>query len=209
MKLRRGRRVWAPPRRSACGSSRLAYVGITRAKRSVRISFAQNRRNRGLYQSAIPSRFVDELPEDNVEVVERKGPFSGVYKDFGGAYANPFAHKSRFDRDAGFDNARDARSGGSGGFSSTYDTPGWQRAQRRAAADWNRDAKAQRNRQPLTIEGELVASSTAEARYAIGERVFHLKFGYGEVVAVDGNKLTIAFDKAGQKRVMDNYVERT
>ncbi len=188
---------------------RLAYVGITRARKSARISFAQNRRNRGLYQSAIPSRFVDELPEDNVEVVERKGPFSGVYKDFGGAYANPFAQKSRFDRDAGFDNARDARSGGSGGFSSTYDTPGWQRAQRRAAADWNLDAKAQRNRQPLTIEGELVASSTAEARYAIGERVFHLKFGYGEVVAVDGNKLTIAFDKAGQKRVMDNYVERT
>lgn len=176
---------------------RLAYVGITRAKKSARISFAQNRRNRGLYQSAIPSRFVDELPEANVDVIERKGPFSGAYQGFG-AYANPFG-ASRFDRQG---------AAPSGGFSSTYDTPGWQRAQKRTATDWNRDAKAQRARQPLTIEGELVASSSAEPRYAIGERVFHLKFGYGEIVAVDGNKLTITFDKAGEKRVMDNYVER-
>ena len=188
---------------------RLAYVGITRAKKSARISFAQNRRNRGLYQSAIPSRFIDELPDENVEVIERKGPFGGAYQNFGGAYANPFAPRSRFDRQAGnFSETAGSSGRPSGGFSSTYDTPGWQRAQARTAADWNRDAKAQRARQPVTIEGELVASSTAEPRFAVGERVFHLKFGYGEIVAVDGNKLTIAFDKAGQKRVMDNYVDR-
>ncbi len=68
---------------------RLAYVGITRAKKSARISFAQNRRNRGLYQSAIPSRFVDELPDEDVEVIERKGPFGGAYQNFGGNH-NPF-----------------------------------------------------------------------------------------------------------------------
>ncbi len=188
---------------------RLAYVGITRAKKSACISFAQNRRNRGLYQSAIPSRFVDELPDENVEVIERKGPFGGAYQNFGGTFANPFARRSRFDRQgSSFGEKANGAARPSGGFSSTYDTPGWQRGQRRAAAGWNQDTKAQRARQPLTIEGELVASSTAEPRYAVGERVFHLKFGYGEIVAVDGNKLTIAFDKAGQKRVMDNYVER-
>lgn len=186
---------------------RLAYVGITRAKKSARISFAQNRRNRGLYQSAIPSRFVDELPDEDVEVIERKGPFGGAYQNFGGNH-NPFG-SSRFDRNATGRTNSGSSSSAPGGFSSTYDTPGWQRAQKRSASDWNRDAKAQRARQPLTIEGELVASSSAEAQYAIGERVFHLKFGYGEVIAVDGNKLTIAFDKAGEKRVMDNYVERT
>jgi DNA helicase-2/ATP-dependent DNA helicase PcrA len=46
------------------------------------------------------------------------------------------------------------------------------------------------------------------SRYAVGDRVFHLKFGYGDVTAVDGNKLTVEFDKAGQKRVVDSFVER-
>ncbi|HRY05593.1 MAG TPA: UvrD-helicase domain-containing protein [Hyphomicrobiaceae bacterium] len=185
---------------------RLAYVGITRAKKNARISFAQNRRNRGLYQSAIPSRFVDELPEANVEVIERKGPFGGTYQNFG-TYRNPFT-TSRFDRQATSRASSGSSSPAAGGFSSTYDTPGWQRAQKRTAADWNREAKAQRARQPLTIEGELVASSSAKPRFEVGERVFHLKFGNGEIVAIDGNKLTIAFDKAGEKRVMDSYVER-
>jgi len=68
--------------------------------------------------------------------------------------------------------------------------------------------KAQR-KAPLTIEGELIAKSTGTASsFAVGERVFHQKFGNGNVVAVDGNKLTIAFDKAGEKRVVDSFVER-
>ncbi len=66
-----------------------------------------------------------------------------------------------------------------------------------------------RRRGPLTIEGELVAKSTGTvSAFAIGDRVFHLKFGNGNVTAVDGNKLTIQFDKAGEKRVVDGFVER-
>ncbi|MFN3657128.1 MAG: ATP-dependent helicase, partial [Pseudolabrys sp.] len=66
-----------------------------------------------------------------------------------------------------------------------------------------------RKRAPLTIEGELIAKSTGTASaFAVGDRVFHQKFGNGNVVAVDGNKLTIAFDKAGEKRVVDSFVER-
>jgi DNA helicase-2/ATP-dependent DNA helicase PcrA len=64
-------------------------------------------------------------------------------------------------------------------------------------------------REPLTIEGELVAKSTGiESPFAIGERVFHQKFGNGNIIVIDGNKLTIAFDKAGEKRVVDSFVER-
>jgi DNA helicase-2/ATP-dependent DNA helicase PcrA len=64
-------------------------------------------------------------------------------------------------------------------------------------------------RSPLTIDGELIAKSTgATSHFTPGDRVFHLKFGNGNVVAVDGNKLTIAFDKAGEKRVVDSFVER-
>ena len=66
-----------------------------------------------------------------------------------------------------------------------------------------------KKRTPLTIEGELIAKSTgATSSFAVGERVFHQKFGNGNVTAVDGNKLTIAFDKAGEKRVVDSFVER-
>jgi DNA helicase II / ATP-dependent DNA helicase PcrA len=64
-------------------------------------------------------------------------------------------------------------------------------------------------RVPLTIEGELVAKSTGTvSAYSIGDRVFHQKFGNGNVTAIDGNKLTIQFDKAGEKRVVDSFVER-
>jgi DNA helicase-2/ATP-dependent DNA helicase PcrA len=62
---------------------------------------------------------------------------------------------------------------------------------------------------PLTIEGELIAKSSGPASsFRPGDRVFHLKFGNGNVTAVDGNKLTIVFDKAGEKRVVDSFVER-
>ena len=64
-------------------------------------------------------------------------------------------------------------------------------------------------RRLLTIEGELVAKSTGTVSdFAIGDRVFHQKFGNGNVTAIDGNKLTIQFDKAGEKRVVDSFVER-
>ena len=50
--------------------------------------------------------------------------------------------------------------------------------------------------------------SAAASSYAAGERVFHQKFGYGKITGIDGNKLTIDFDKAGSKRVLDSFVER-
>ena len=98
---------------------RLAYVGLTRARRQAKVSFAQNRRNRGLWQAAAPSRFVDELPEANVEVIEPKSPYGG---SVGGAGRfNPYGH-SRFDEPAA-------------GFQSGYTTPGWQRAKEQ----WSRE----------------------------------------------------------------------
>ena len=79
----------------------------------------------------------------------------------------------------------------------------------RAAQPAARAAAAPRKREPITIDGTLVAASTAEgAGLAIGTRVFHQKFGYGRVAQVDGNKLTVDFDKAGQKKVVDSFVER-
>jgi DNA helicase II / ATP-dependent DNA helicase PcrA len=161
---------------------RLAYVGITRAKERAFISFAQNRRVHNMWQTALPSRFIDELPEAHVEVAAMSNSYGGYGL---GSYGEG---SSRFDEVKP--------------FRSSYDTPGWQRAQKAHEA-----GTAMRS-SPRMIEGELSASGTAASAYEGGERVFHQKFGYGRVTRVEGNKLTIAFDKAGEKRVIDSFVER-
>jgi DNA helicase-2/ATP-dependent DNA helicase PcrA len=156
---------------------RLAYVGLTRAKEKAIISFVANRRTHGLWQSAIPSRFIDELPEAHVEA--RSDDHSGFGRG-GGAFAES-------------------------NFTSTYESPGWRRA-RGADARGPGGARAS-----MVIEqtATLVATSDpAAASYKSGERVFHQKFGYGCVKIVDGNKLTVEFEKAGEKRVIDTFVAR-
>ncbi len=66
-----------------------------------------------------------------------------------------------------------------------------------------------RARGPLTIEGELVAKSTgANSAFRARDRVFHQKFGNGTVLHVEGNKLTIHFDRAGEKKVVDSFVQK-
>ena len=178
---------------------RLAHVGITRARKRAKIYFATNRRIHGTWNTTIPSRFLDELPADHVEVTESKG---GSGWGGAGGYG-----ASRFDD--------------IGAFGSSYTTPGWQRAQANrsrgggggfseSGGSYSRgDSGFAKKRAPLTIDGELVAKSTgATSDFELGNRVFHQKFGYGEVVKVDGNKLTIAFDKAGEKKVVDSFVER-
>lgn len=169
---------------------RLAYVGITRAKKRLNISFAQNRRVHGSWQSAMPSRFLDELPDAHADMIMESGGYGyGRYGAANGGYG-----ASRFDEPAS-------------PFDRTGASPGWQRAQ----TNW-RSPSATRNRSrgaPLDIDGELVAASSEHLppAYSVGQRVFHQKFGYGPIVEVDGNKLTIDFEKAGQKRVVASFVE--
>ena len=90
-------------------------------------------------------------------------------------------------------------------FGSGYTSPGWKRAQSRGVMGGGG------NRQGV-IEGEgrLVAVSepSAGGRFAMAERVFHQKFGYGKVVGIEGNKLTVSFEKAGEKKVIDSFVEK-
>jgi DNA helicase II / ATP-dependent DNA helicase PcrA len=195
---------------------RLAHVGMTRARKRAKIYFVSNRRMRGSWSASLPSRFVDELPEPHVEVAESKG--------FGGF--------------AGYGNVGGSRFDQTETFGSTYGTPGWQRARSRggnfgSGGDFGssggtggsggfRDAGpsyaakpapaaggAPRRRAPITIEGELVAKSTGTvSTFSIGDRVFHQKFGNGNVRHVEGNKLTIYFDHSGEKKVVDSFVAR-
>jgi DNA helicase-2/ATP-dependent DNA helicase PcrA len=182
---------------------RLAHVGLTRARRRAKLYFATNRRIHGTWSTTIPSRFLDELPAHNVEITESKG---GSGWGGAGGYG-----PSRFDNVES--------------FGSSYATPGWQRAQanrarggrqnygfeERQSSFGSRDTGgfAKQKRAPLVIEGELIAKSTGTSSdFNLEDRVFHQKFGYGHVVKVDGNKLTIAFEKAGEKKVVDSFVER-
>jgi DNA helicase-2/ATP-dependent DNA helicase PcrA len=218
---------------------RLAYVGLTRAKKNLHIWFVSNRRIHGLWQSTIPSRFLDELPEAHVEVDEGSSSYGGYGSAYGGgSFAsgrggrqNPYG-ASRFDNlGAGGSGSGAAGNTGAGGgsFSNTYATPGWQRAQqnRTEATDRNWGTRSGHAVERIgygetdsgygagrgsikgrTIDGELVAKSVSDtpSPFTVGDRVFHQKFGNGNVVAIDGNKLTIDFDKAGQKRVLDGFV---
>ncbi|WP_404927568.1 ATP-dependent helicase [Mesorhizobium sp. ORM16] len=210
---------------------RLAYVGVTRAKKNLHIWFVSNRRIHGLWQSTIPSRFLDELPETHVEVAESGNSYGGYGNSYGGG---SFA-SGRGGQGAGrqnpygasrFDNVGAEKSGA---FSNSYATPGWQRAQqnRTEATDRNWGSRSGHQVERIgygetdsgygagrtsikgrTIDGELVAKSVADtpSPFNVGDRVFHQKFGNGNIAAIEGNKLTIDFDKAGQKRVLDGFV---
>ena len=161
---------------------RLAYVGITRAREEARISFAANRQVYGRWTSQLPSRFVDELPVAHVEASSETGYYGGG--------PGMQQHGSRWDE--------------SPSFGSGYSSPGWRRAQ---AANYRGSHPGRQ--QVIEGDGRLVVSgSEAKSDYSRGDRVFHIKFGYGTVKSIEGNKLTVAFDKAGEKKVIDSFVEK-
>ncbi|WP_181461091.1 ATP-dependent helicase, partial [Candidatus Bartonella washoeensis] len=143
---------------------RLAYVGLTRAKKHLHIWFVSNRKIHGFWQSTLPSRFLNELPEEHIEVVEIETSYGGYGKSHF-KYQNPFYND--------------------------YSKSGWKRAQK-------------------NIEGKVIAQSVSEtpSNFSINDRIFHIKFGYGHISAIDGHKLTIVFEKAGEKRVLDNFVSK-
>jgi DNA helicase-2/ATP-dependent DNA helicase PcrA len=157
---------------------RLAYVGITRAEELCTISFASNRRVYGQWQSQLPSRFIDELPQDHVEVLTPPGLMGGGY----GAAAPGFGGSALEERVSRAD---------------VYNSPGWRRLQDRQGI---RPVSQPREARNVTIDLQ------ADSAYSVGERVFHVKFGYGKVTGIEGDKLDIRFDKAGEKKIVARFV---
>ena len=157
---------------------RLAYVAITRARRTCIILHAANRRIYGQWTSSIPSRFVGELPPEHVEEESSMTGGASLWRANWSERADPFADVQRGD--------------GRG--------PGWQRAKQ----------SGQFNRDPVRIvEARASAVSLGNKGrddMSVGLRVFHQKFGYGQVAEIEGNKLEIDFETAGRKRVMDSFV---
>ena len=137
---------------------RLAYVGLTRARQRAIVSHADNRRIYGKWQRSIPSRFLEELPDDEVNVT-------------GSASL-----------------ARDSRIAAATSFSGQFPLVA---RRTRVIEAWEQPARPAR---PDAIP--------------VGSRLFHQKFGHGTVTSVDDDKLDVAFDKAGDKRVLDRFVEK-
>ncbi|PZO66055.1 MAG: DNA helicase II [Paracoccus denitrificans] len=155
---------------------RLAYVGITRAEELATITFAGNRRMYGQWQSSLPSRFIDELPEDHIDVLTPPGLYGGGF----GAAAQPFAESAMHDRASRAD---------------VYNSPGWKRMQDRVA----QYSKA-------THRAPVVIDHNPGEKFAVGDRVFHQKFGTGSVIGIAEDTLTIEFP-AGFKNVKASYVQ--
>jgi DNA helicase-2/ATP-dependent DNA helicase PcrA len=134
---------------------RLAYVGITRARKKSYISYVANRRMYGSWVNSIPSRFVDELPAEHVDVQAETGLYTP-------------------------------------GRSSHWDSSGFAGGRLQT-----------QERGHIGLERR-----SADGEYSTGDRVFHEKFGNGTIIHIDGSKIDIKFDHAGQKRVMDSFITK-
>ena len=151
---------------------RLAYVGITRARRKLFISFAANRRIHGLWQSAIPSRFISELPENHLIEEMARGLSIGRIEPVMIGPAETRVGKPGYG-------------------------PGWDRMAIRTKNSHNT---------LLDMNNVQVITKEQQSKFTIGDRVFHLKFGMGDVQEIEGDKLDIQFDKAGRKKVIASFV---
>jgi DNA helicase-2/ATP-dependent DNA helicase PcrA len=157
---------------------RLAYVAITRARRKCFIFHAANRRIYGQWTSSLPSRFIAELPEAHVEQEQTMSGGESLWRANWSERADPFA-----------DVARGATRG-----------PGWRRA---VTGGFERTPS-----RVMEVKASAISlGNQGRTDIALGQRVFHSKFGYGIVAEIEGNKLEIDFEQAGRKRVLDSFVD--
>ncbi|MCC5987003.1 MAG: UvrD-helicase domain-containing protein [Pararhodobacter sp.] len=181
---------------------RLAYVGITRAELVCTISFAANRRVFGQWQSQLPSRFIDELPQEHVEVLTPPGLYGG---GFGAAAPGGGMRRGGMRRqhvgdeviDDGGASAQEEGLDTRAARADVYASPGWRRLQARS-------------RQIAGAGGHGAVPAVASAEDSVfqpGERVWHQRFGLGTVHGVDGDKLAIAFDRAGERHIVARFVK--
>jgi len=156
---------------------RLAYVAITRARRQATILHAANRRIYGQWTSAIPSRFIGELPAEHVVAEDSLAGGASLWRAAWSPHEDPFAHVA-------------GRETGRG--------PGWRRAAVSGVQPQPRLVEARASAVSLGQPGR--------SDLTVGQRVFHQKFGYGAIAVIEGNKLEIDFEQSGRKRVIDSFV---
>jgi DNA helicase-2/ATP-dependent DNA helicase PcrA len=144
---------------------RLAYVGLTRARRRAYVSYAANRRIHGQWQTTLPSRFIADLPQDHTEMNAEPG-------------LQPRAAAGALDED-------------------------WQ-----PTPLLRRRPELARLLMQARHHDVTAPPPKTGVKFIVGDRVFHRKFGLGTVRMAEGGKLSITFDQAGDKMVMDSFVEK-
>ena len=157
---------------------RLAYVAITRARRRLYLTHAATRRQYGSVQANPRSRFVNEIPEADLEPVGvGSSGFSGV------------GWEKRGDRHGTFGSGRGSEVYGGNVFGSrTRSTGGAQRSE--SAAPLGRPEPA----------GPRPGAARAAASFAKGDRVSHKTFGPGVVVAASGGTIEVRFTRTGKTK---------
>jgi len=160
---------------------RLAYVGMTRAREGIEISFAANRRLYGTWQSSIPSRFVSELPADQIEDMSEIGLYSG----------NQRMPSENHDE-----------------YQSIDDIFGGNKQWQKYGPGFARRKQKDYISKPLIAGEGYVVDRSQPTLFSSDERVFHQKFGMGTVTAVDGDKVDINFDHAGAKKVIARFLSK-
>ncbi len=172
---------------------RLAYVAITRARKKATVMHAANRRIYGQWTSSLPSRFVGELPRENIEEETTMTGGESLWRAQWSERADPFAHLGP---------AQSMRASTRG--------PGFQRGMRTSsppASGRGRGWDDPYARPPIEAKASAVSlGNQGRTDLELGQRVFHGKFGYGKIVAQEGNKLEIEFEHAGLKKVLDSFV---
>jgi len=165
---------------------RLAYVAITRARRRAIILHAANRRIYGQWTSSLPSRFVGELPHAHIESENSMSGGESLWRANWSERADPFADVAR----------------------GTGRGPGWQRAAgvNPGGGFTSRTFTREPSRVVEARASAVSIGNKGRDDLSVGMRVFHQKFGYGEIAEIEGNKLEIDFESAGRKRVMDSFV---
>ena len=161
---------------------RLAYVAVTRARELAIISFA---RRRSIFyrreQTVDPSMFIHELPTRHIEEFGNFGLGLGLrkQKQYGSDYGGQYAGSN------------------SRSHSMPYETPGFQRMQKHLASP---------GRSRNATIGHAPPDSGAADRFSVGERIFHQKFGYGSIVSIENDAVSIDFEKASPRKIMASYI---
>lgn len=159
---------------------RLAYVAMTRARRKLYILTAMNRRIYGQWQNNVPSRFINELPPRNIQIINKAA------ECFSSGYQQQNYYKSStnwYNKKQSINTIQD-----SDRFSYVRDEDD----------GWNSGNYYQAKQK----------AKNAAADIPVGSRVYHGSFGYGKVLNVEGNKLEIWFDQYGHKKLMKDYVSK-
>ena len=194
---------------------RLAYVAITRARKRLFLTYAATRRTYGSTQANPRSRFVNEIPAENIE-------FSGI----GSSGFEGTGWEKRGDRRGTFGSGQGSDMYGGRVFGSyTRSTPGTQRrtaispdagrvgtagsdrgaASRKPATFGSGAPRPKKSTVSATVERKVDVEAAATT-FVAGDRVSHKTFGPGTVISAAGDMIEVQFERSGQtKKLMKGF----